>query len=285
MSTQMFVSGSLVEIVATFTPNDGGSEAPTSANAQFVWINNSGNTIVTNVPLTYQSTSGNTTTWVGSWNAAGVLAGSTVTWLVTSAGPLIAAATGAFVIESPGLVPAPPPAPVVLAPQSNFKPTLAGFQCWVQNIMGVPSDVYATSLPFVTMAYCVAISLVNPQLAIISNLGGTDCSNGPSIYAFAVYNLGGSNLINYAQDAPFAPNVPGSDPPAPYWQYLRQKFNTYSFTPGLTQSAHDESTGSSIWILNTFKDITLANLQQLKDPWGRAYLGIAQSWGTVWGLS
>jgi hypothetical protein len=33
------------------------------------------------------------------------------------------------------------------------------------------------------------------------------------------------------------------------------------------------------------KTLTLANLQQLKTPWGRQYLAYAQSAGPLWGLS
>ena len=34
-----------------------------------------------------------------------------------------------------------------------------------------------------------------------------------------------------------------------------------------------------------FDELTIGNLQNLKTPWGRVYLGIAQSYGTLWGLS
>jgi hypothetical protein len=33
------------------------------------------------------------------------------------------------------------------------------------------------------------------------------------------------------------------------------------------------------------KTFTLANLQNLKTPWGREYLAIAQRAGTTWGLT
>jgi len=34
-----------------------------------------------------------------------------------------------------------------------------------------------------------------------------------------------------------------------------------------------------------FKDLSLADLQMLQDPWGRRYLMIAQQFGSLWGLS
>lgn len=140
--------------------------------------------------------------------------------------------------------------------------------------MQVPTSVLPDNSPFIGWAYQVAISTVNLALTAVP---------GP-IYMLAVYNLGGSNLVNWAQDSD--PPVPYSSTiKTPYWQYLRRKFNTLAFVPGVVNATTDESTSESFDTLEQYKRYTLANLQQLKDPWGRTYLGFAADYGELWGLT
>ena len=98
----------------------------------------------------------------------------------------------------------------------------------------------------------------------------------PSYYAWAVYNLAGHFLVTYAQDIP----------PSTYFADLRAQLNLNSFTPGLIQSSQDVSTSQSFVVPNFAKDLTLGNLQMMQDPWGRAYMALAQAYGpTIWGLT
>jgi len=115
------------------------------------------------------------------------------------------------------------------------------------------------------MAYNVAIDIVNTYLAC-----------GPSyIYKLAVYNLAGSNLLNFAQDTP----------PSTYFADIRKQLNISGFVSGIVQSASDVSTSESMLIPDFFKELTLADLQYTKDPYGRQYLAFAQRFGSLWGLS
>jgi hypothetical protein len=168
------------------------------------------------------------------------------------------------------------------------QPTLAGFITWVRTVMGVPSPVLPDNAPVLGMALAVSMAIVNPALRCVAipqvdAAGVALNSGGLTIYVLAVYNLGGSNLLAYAQDAADAPIF---EDKLPYWQFLRKKFNTFGFVSGVIQSTGDESTNSSLVVQDAAKNFTLANLQQLKDPWGRQYLAFAQSYGpSTWGIS
>lgn len=155
-------------------------------------------------------------------------------------------------------------------------PTLAGFIAFVRNVMGISTAVLPDASASIPLAYAVAIEIVNQQLAIASSL----------MYSYAVYNLGGDNLINYAQDLDGAPPVAGSDPPQAYFAYARKRFNIYGFVSGVIQSASDEATSESMVVQEAAKNFTLADLQALKTPWGRQYLAIAQKYGpAIWGFN
>ena len=58
-----------------------------------------------------------------------------------------------------------------------------------------------------------------------------------------------------------------------------------SFVAGVIESSADESTSQSMKVPDQFEGLTIADLQNLKTPWGRTYLGIAQSIRTDWGIS
>ena len=163
-------------------------------------------------------------------------------------------------------------------------PTVAGFLSFVRTIMGIGTDVLPDDSPVIPIAFSVALNIVNPALCGVcidaTALGGVQVDQ----YTLAVYNLAGDNLLNYAQDATDAPDVEGSDPPAPYFKNLRKVWNMTGFTPGVVQSTNDESTGVSYVVQEAAKNFTLGNLQNLKTPYGRAYLAIAQDYGEIWGI-
>jgi hypothetical protein len=160
-------------------------------------------------------------------------------------------------------------------------PTLAGFLLFIRNGMGITTTVLPDSSVWITYAYNVAVALVNQALSTVV----VDPVAGTTIYTLAVYNLAASNLLNFAQDLPDAAIVPGSDPPQPFFAYTRSKWNMTSFVSGVVQSTSDEGTSMSVVVPKQLEELTLANLQQLKDPYGRVYLQFAQDYGTLWGLS
>lgn len=163
---------------------------------------------------------------------------------------------------------APPP---IASPQ----PTFEGFGEWVRTYMQIPVQALPDGSPWTQWAYDYAIATVNLQIAALP---------GPA-YLIAVYNLAGDWLIQNCPDVP-PPNeydYPGTD--TPYFQYLRQQYGLNTFQPGLIQSSADEATSQSYMIPDAFKDMTMSDLNNLKTPYGRAYMAIAQKTGSLWGFS
>lgn len=158
-------------------------------------------------------------------------------------------------------------------------PTLAGFLNFVRSTMGITAPQLPDNSPWLALSYCTAKALVLIDLACAS----------PLLYQQAVYNLGGSNLINFAQDptpiVPYMPNDPNLGKLG-FFAYTRASYNTLGFVSGIIQAAADETTSESMVVPESFKNWTLANLQQAKDPYGRYYISIASDYGpAVWGLS
>lgn len=165
-------------------------------------------------------------------------------------------------------------------------PTLAGFLQFVRTMMNIRPTVLPDNSPFLSMSLAVALGIVNPALRVapVPQSDGAQVPLNPltttipvhTMYDLAVYNLAADNLINYAQD----------QNGQCYFTDLRKELNINGFVSGIVQSASDESTSVSLVVMEAAKEFTLMNLQQLKTPWGRAYLGIAQSYGpTTWGLT
>ena len=153
-------------------------------------------------------------------------------------------------------------------------PTLSGFIWFIQNVMGINAAALPTTSPVI--AWCLAVSqnYVNPDLAYIGNaLPGLPATN---LYVEATYNLAGDYLLNVAQD----------QPGITFFADAQKTMNLTTFVAGVVSAASDESTSTSILNTEAMKGFTLANLQNLKTPWGRRYLAIAQSAGpTIWGLT
>jgi hypothetical protein len=150
-------------------------------------------------------------------------------------------------------------------------PTLEGYTEWVYEIMDVPQIVLPPGSIYLEMSFDIAFEMVNRLIWCAS----------PGIFTIAVYNLGGDYLVNMAQDNP---NLPSPDDT--YWQDLRQAMNINGFLPGLINSAADQGTSAGVHLLAAMENLTITDLQNLKTPWGRVYLGIAQSVGAgPWGLT
>lgn len=155
-------------------------------------------------------------------------------------------------------------------------PTLAGFQQWVYIAMGIPDTVLPEGSIWFTYAFDTAVATVNLQIS---------CVPGP-LYLQAVYNLGGHYILSWAQDpVPPVPYPTNNPDQIPYLAFLRQQWNILGFTPGIVQEASDQGTAAALTLPDQYKDFTIANVSQTKDPWGRRYLEIASSVGTLWGIS
>ncbi|ECX4355183.1 hypothetical protein F6F96_01385 [Salmonella enterica] len=140
-------------------------------------------------------------------------------------------------------------------------PELAGFILFIRNTMGVNADALADDDPAVSLSWSMSLDWVNRQIACIS----------PVLYSQAVYNLAASFLLNFGPKVAFGP--------------VREKLGINNFTAGVISASSDESTSQTRVVSDALKNLSLADLQQLKDPYGRWYLAIAQQYGDLWGLT
>jgi hypothetical protein len=151
-------------------------------------------------------------------------------------------------------------------------PTLSGFIAWAESAMGITPETLPTTSIYWTWAFNQAIEIVDP----------TWCCVSPTTYLIMVYNLAGSNLINYVQDPGDAPIYKNDQT---YFEYFRDKWNILGPVSGVVSGASDQSTSTTLEVPQSLKDLTLMDLQHLKDPFGRTYLMYAQEQGSLWGLS
>lgn len=151
-------------------------------------------------------------------------------------------------------------------------PSQAGFTVFMRA-QGITTSVLPDDSPVIPMAYAVAIQTVLLSINSVS----------PLMYTLAVYNLATDRVFNYAQDV-------GSPPPVyrdelPYFSWWRAHWNINDFIPGVVQSSSDVSTSQSMVIQEAANNFTLSNIQNLKTPYGRQYLSIAQDAGNILDIS
>ena len=153
----------------------------------------------------------------------------------------------------------------VFALTPPFAVSQAGFLAFLRaaNGVGIPTAALPDNSQDIINSYTFALELVNTAIQQVSALS----------YALAVYNLAADTLINFAQD----------QPGQTYFATARDSFKINSFVSGTISSTSDESTSSSMVVPKQFENLTLGNLQNLKTPYGRQYLAIAQQFGTLWG--
>jgi len=154
-------------------------------------------------------------------------------------------------------------------------PTLAGFLIFIVNVMGItiatPGNLSPAS-PWPGWAFAGSMNTVNPLLANVPYLAPV---GSWTVYQWAVYNLAGDILINYAPNQ--APDTFFSD--------QRASLNLTNFQPGVVTAAADQGTSSTLIDPEVMKGLTISQLANLGTQWGRNYLGVAQSVGTNWGLT
>lgn len=168
---------------------------------------------------------------------------------------------------------------------SSNPPTLAGYQSFVLNIMGISTSILPADSSYIAWSFAVAMTVVNPALNFASSaLPGLPSIN---IFALAVYNLAGDYLLNWAQDAVGAPiyKETAENQGLPFFAYMRYAYNLNGFVPGVITSSSDADTSQALVVPEALKTLMLSDLQNLKTPYGRQYLAWAQRYGTLWGLT
>lgn len=166
--------------------------------------------------------------------------------------------------------------------------TLAGFLAFVRDQVAITEADLPSASPSIQFALDLAVATVNEALACVPI--GTQ--PGLTVYDVAVYNLAADNLINYARDtsaalaAAEAKTAAAGKPVLPFFAALRSKWGIDAFRAGVVNSTSDNSTSTSLTVPEALARLTLADLQNLKTPYGRTYLQLAQAYGpSIWGLS
>ena len=144
-------------------------------------------------------------------------------------------------------------------------PSLVGFIEFIRNIVGINTTYLPDDSPSIEFSYDLAINICTDLLVKIPQIPAQ------FLYTTAVYNLGTDFLLTYAQD----------QEGQKFFAQIQQKYQLHSFVPGVISFAGDEGTQSTMVVPEAFKHMTIANLQNLKTPYGRTYLGIAQDVGSL----
>lgn len=139
--------------------------------------------------------------------------------------------------------------------------SLAGYIAFIRSTMGVTVEQLPDDSPDIVLTYNAALEWVNLDILAYA----------PSMYTICVYNLAGSFLVNWS----------GADVFVKY----REGANLNNLYAGVISSSSDESTSQTRLVPDFFKTLSMADLQMLRDPYGRAYLAIAQQFGSLWGLT
>lgn len=126
-------------------------------------------------------------------------------------------------------------------------------------------DAYVVAPAIAQTSLLVATATVNNNLSLVDG----------NLYTLAVYNLGADRLINYAPD-------PSGQR---YFSGLRARYRITDAALGIVAGGSDQGSSSTYLNPEQMRLFTLADMQNLKTPYGREYLGIAQSYGTLWGLT
>lgn len=144
-------------------------------------------------------------------------------------------------------------------------PTLLGFRTFCRNIVGISTAV----MPDSDEGFQAALDYAEQWIPLDLNV------YSPALYTSAVYNWGASFLIQYQQDQ--SGQV--------FFTNARQSFGINNLMTGVISSASNEATSQSMTIGKGMSNLSLMDVQRIKDPFGREAIAILQQLGTLWGLS
>ncbi|MEN9755889.1 MAG: hypothetical protein RL755_76 [Pseudomonadota bacterium] len=143
--------------------------------------------------------------------------------------------------------------------------TVDGYLAFIRGCVQIAPELLPDDSAYISTSYALSLETVNPIFAAVS----------PLHYEQAVYNLATDYLIN------ITPDQSGQT----FFADTRQKFDCVGFVSGVISSASDSGTSSSLVTPEAFTGLTIGDLQNLKTPWGRAYLAVAQQYGSIFAVS
>ena len=146
-----------------------------------------------------------------------------------------------------------------------MEPTLSGYVTFIRDIMGINTTILPDDSPYIPYSYNFSINICSDLFAVIPQVPGN------FLYMTAVYNLAGDTLLSSAVDQT------GQQ----FFKQAQQKYQLNTFVSGAVSFAGDEGTQSTLAVPEALKHLTIGNLQNLKTPYGRTYLQIAQDLGSL----
>lgn len=144
-------------------------------------------------------------------------------------------------------------------------PSEDDFITFCRNVAGITVTVMPDGDPGFDRAYAVALAMVPHELNCLDSYIYTDC----------VYCWGVSVILQFQQD----------QTGQVYFTNLRNAYGTGNFVPGVISSDADESTSTTMTVGKGLQDLTIEDLQRVKDPYGRQSIAYLQNLGTLWGLT
>ena len=148
---------------------------------------------------------------------------------------------------------------------ADTTPTLAGFVTFCRNVAGITTTVMPDDDPGFDLAFSIAQEWIPLVLNCIS----------PTIFTNATYCWGVSVLLQFQQDQS------GQN----FFDTMRSRYGSNNLVPGVISSTADESTSTSLTVGRALSDLSLEDLQRVKDPFGRQAISYLMELGPQWGLS
>lgn len=153
-----------------------------------------------------------------------------------------------------------------LAPwQTQTKPNTTDLYTFLTTVAGVPTTALPADSPYLAWALSFSEEMTLQVLRVV----------GQDFYCFAVYCLATSFLINWC------PDQIGQT----FFADLRKSWNIAGFVGGVVSSSADQGTSESLLSPAFLSTLTPAQLQALKDPFGRQWLAMCAELGPIWGIS
>ena len=147
-------------------------------------------------------------------------------------------------------------------------PNLTDYTTFVQDSMGISTTYLPSNSPWLGYAFNqgMARTVFIPCVT-------------PIEYVLAVYNCAGHLQIE------ITPDQTGQN----YFQTLRGNgaggFGLVSPISGVVSASSDEGTSQTLAVPQALQNLTIADLQFTKTPWGRSWLAYGQDFGSAWGVT
>lgn len=144
-------------------------------------------------------------------------------------------------------------------------PTLAGFVTFCRDIAGITPEVMPDADAGFDRAFSIAQGMIPLELCQLSPVIFTDCT----------YCWGVSVLVQFQQD----------QPGETFFSDMRSAYGVNNLVPGVISATSDEGTATSLTVGKSLANLSLTDLQRIKDPFGRQAIAYLMELGTSWGLS